>query len=116
MERAQRGGAKIPEEEKTRINLDLKTVQHQLECTQMSLDEIKQKSERLSMKSKIIQQQQESVVLQQNSLKVLWSNQNATIMHMCQEMDECSKKMDNFYAERNIESVGAMELGSCGWQ
>ena len=91
------------EEEKNRINIDLKTVQHQLECTQMSLDEIKQKSERLSMKSQIIQQQQESVVLQQNSLKVLWSNQNATIMHMCQEMDKCSNKMDNFYAERNIE-------------
>ena len=52
------------------ITLELDSVQHQVECTQLSLQELKQKAERLKMKSRLVEQQQQNVKIQQGSLEI----------------------------------------------
>lgn len=95
LERAQR--------EKERIVLELDSVQHQVECTQMSLQELKQKAERLKMKSRLVEQQQQNVKIQQGSLEIMWSKQNATIMSLSQEMEKCTNNLDTFQAQYQIQ-------------
>ena len=98
------------QQEKERISVEIKSVKHRLDCTNLSLTEIQQKAERLKMKSKIVEQQQNAVQLQQNSLKIIWSKQNATIMQMCVEMDKCTHKLDVYHSQRNIEKESIDEM------
>lgn len=102
------------EAEKERITLELNSVKHQVECTQMSLQDLKQKSERLNMKSRLIEQQQQNVKIQQGSLEIMWSKQNATIMSLSKEMETCTNSLDTFQAQYQIQKEQLEETnGKC---
>lgn len=89
--------------EKERITAELQSVKHQVECTNLTLQEMKQKAQRLTMKAHMVEQQQQNVKIQQSSLEVMWSKQNATIMSLCKEMETCTGTLDTFQTQRDVQ-------------
>ena len=90
--------------EKSRIEVELKSIQVQLQCTVVSVKELKETIERLSKKSSIIKHQQETMQLHKKSIEMVWSHQNSALIQMCREIDECTKSLNSFHSMRDSTS------------
>lgn len=95
--------------EKERVTEELQSVKHQVECTHLTLQELKQKAERLSIKSRMVEQQQQNVKIQQSSLEVMWTKQNATVMSLCKEMETCTGTLDTLCTQRHTHNEQLQE-------